>query len=105
MNFKQALDIPLIAPTNCQYTSGLYGLPKFKQLVIAEGTPPEQMMFLAASATAIAQPSSGSALTILALQSTVIAKALLVPLTLTTPASLGALVPIFMVPTIESYCS
>ena len=59
----QALLIPLIAPTNCQYTSGLYGLPKFKQLVTALGIPPLQTIFLAASLTAIAQPISGSALT------------------------------------------
>ena len=57
LNFSHANFIPLIEFTNCQYTSGLYGLPKFKQLVIAEGTPPEQTIFLAASATAIEQPS------------------------------------------------
>ena len=52
--------MPSMALTNCQYTSGLYGLPKFKQLVMALGTPPEQLMLRAASATAIAVPISGS---------------------------------------------
>jgi hypothetical protein len=87
---RHAALMPLMAPTNCQYDSGLYGFPKFKQLVIADGTPPEQVRyFCAASETAIDVPSSGSACTYLELQSTVIANALLVPLMFTTPASEG----------------
>ena len=56
-----AFDIPFIAPTNCQYDSGWYGFPKFKQFVTAEGAPPLTTMFLAASDTAIVVPTSGSA--------------------------------------------
>src|SRR5690606_1585148 len=71
---------------------------------MADGSPPAQVMLRAASATAIAQPTCGSALTYRALQSTVKAMAFLVPLIATTAASLGRLAVIVAVPTIESYC-
>ena len=61
LNLIHAADIPFIAPTNCQYDSGLYGFPKFKQFVTALGTPPEHVIFRAASDTAIIVPTSGSA--------------------------------------------
>ena len=80
-------------------------MPKFKQLVIAEGIPPETVMFLAASETAIEVPICGSACTYLELQSTHMAKALFVSLMLTIAASVGLLVDIFTVPTMLSYCS
>ena len=67
------------------------------------GSPPEQTIFLAASATAIIAPFSGSAKTYLLLQSTVIASALPVPLANTTAASLGAFVVVFAAPTMLSY--
>ena len=60
---RRTFDIPFIAITNCQYTSGLYGFPKFKQLVTAKATPPLHTIFRADSATAIAEPCSGSAFT------------------------------------------
>ncbi len=73
--------------------------------MIAIGFPPVQTIFLAASATAIMAPTSGSAFTYLELQSTVRTSALFVPLRFTTPAEDGKLVAIFFVPTMVSYCS
>ena len=70
---------------------------------MATGSAPAQVIFLAASATAIAHPISGSACTYLALQSTVKAMALSVPFIFTIAASAGWLVDIFATPTMESY--
>ena len=72
---------------------------------MAEGVAPVQLMFRAASETAIAVPISGSACTYLALQSTVKARPFFVPRTATTAASEGRFVVLFSVPTILSYCS
>src|SRR3978361_23137 len=99
----QASPMPFIAPTNCQKTSGLYGLPKLRQLVIATGSPPAQVILRAASATAMAVPFCGSAYTYRELQSVVITMALSVSFTATTAASLGRLVVMVEVPIIESY--
>ena len=51
------------------------------------------------------EPRYGSTNPLRELQSTVMARALLVPLILTTPASDGRLVVMLRVPTMESYCS
>src|SRR4029453_6443622 len=59
-NARQASATPSTASRNCQKFSGLYGLPKFKQSVTANGRAPEQVRLRAASATAILPPSRGS---------------------------------------------
>src|SRR6266498_2366379 len=59
-NARQASAIPSTDSRNCQKFSGLYGLPKFRLSVTANGLAPEQVRFRAASATAILPPSRGS---------------------------------------------
>ena len=43
--------MPRIASAKVQYTSGLYGLPKFRQLVIATGLAPVDALFARLEAT------------------------------------------------------
>ena len=70
-----------------------YKVPKFKQFVIALGSPRTNVL-REASDTAIIVPTSGSAFTYRELQSTVIAKPLFVPLMLTSRID-GTLVVLF----------
>src|SRR5213594_2045534 len=76
-NARHASAIPSTASRNCQKFSGLYGLPKLRQSVIASGLAPEQARLRAASATAILPPSRGSSAQYTELQSVVAAKILL----------------------------
>src|SRR5581483_10656 len=79
--------IPSTTSLNCHMTSGCSGFPKFRQFVAASGRPPEHTMLRHASATAIFAPSRGFLATRYPGPSSVIARAFLVPLTLTTAAS------------------
>ena len=66
----QALEIPLHANESCQYPISVSGDEKFKLFVIAIGSAPTQLTFLADSATAAILPRYGSNKTHLLLQST-----------------------------------
>ena len=66
----QALLIPSHADESCQYPISVSGDGKFKLLVIATGSAPTQVTFLADSATAAILPLKGSKNTHLLLQST-----------------------------------
>ena len=59
LKFLQALDIPSILFENCHIISLFSGFPKFKQFVIAKGFPPDAIIFLVDSATAILAPTDG----------------------------------------------
>src|ERR1044071_5685495 len=76
-NARHASLTPSTASRNCQKFSTLYGLPKFKQSVMANGRAPEQVRFRAASATAILPPARGSSAQYSELQSVVAARILL----------------------------
>ena len=52
--------MPPSASRNWKKTSGRFGLPKLRQLVMARGRPPEQATLRAASATAMRPPTRGS---------------------------------------------
>ena len=94
-----ALDSPFIDSTNCHMISEFSGLPKFKQLVIAKGSPPDAIIFLQDSATAIDVPIFGSKLQYDELQLVVKQTPFLVPLILITAESEPGTV-IVLVPTI-----
>ena len=49
---RQASPTPRTASVNCQKASGTSGLPKFRQSVIAAGSPPTQATLRQASSTA-----------------------------------------------------
>jgi len=57
---SHASPIPATASRNWKKTSGRFGLPKFRQFVIAMGRAPVQATFRADSATAIRPPTLGS---------------------------------------------
>ena len=65
-----ALEIPLHEDESCQYPISFSGDEKFKLFVIATGSAPTQLTFLADSATAAIDPLKGSSATHLLLQST-----------------------------------
>jgi len=65
-----ASEIPLHEDESCQYPISLSGEEKFKLFVIATGSAPTQLTFLADSATAAIDPLKGSSATHLLLQST-----------------------------------
>ena len=52
----QAWEIPLHEDESCQYPMALSGEEKFKLFVIANGSAPTQLTFLADSATAAIDP-------------------------------------------------
>ena len=56
----QALEIPLHADESCQYPISVSGDEKFKLFVMAIGSAPTQLTFLADSATAAILPRKGS---------------------------------------------
>ena len=66
----QASEIPSHADESCQYPISVSGEEKFKLFVIATGSAPTQLTFLADSATAAIVPLKGSRKTHLLLQST-----------------------------------
>ena len=66
----QASEIPLHEDASCQYPISFSGEEKFKLFVIANGSAPTQLTFLADSATAAIAPLKGSRKTHLLLQST-----------------------------------
>ena len=66
----QASEIPLHEDESCQYPNLFSGEEKFKLFVIATGSAPTQLTFLADSATAATAPLKGSRETHLLLQST-----------------------------------
>ncbi len=66
----QASAIPLHEDESCQYPISFSGEEKFKLFVIATGSAPTQLTFLADSATAAIVPLKGSRATHLLLQST-----------------------------------
>ena len=66
----QASEIPLHEDESCQYPILVSGEEKFKLFVIATGSAPTQLTFLADSATAAIVPLKGSRATHLLLQST-----------------------------------
>ena len=66
----QASAIPLHEDESCQYPISFSGEEKFKLFVIATGSAPTQLTFLADSATAAIDPLKGSSATHLLLQST-----------------------------------
>ena len=66
----QASAIPLQEDDSCQYPISFSGEEKFKLFVIANGSAPTQLTFLADSATAAIDPLKGSSATHLLLQST-----------------------------------
>src|SRR5437667_11060022 len=68
---RQASAIPSTASRSCQKFSGLYGLPKLRQSVMASGLAPEHVRLRAASAAAILPPSRGSSAQEVELQSVV----------------------------------
>jgi len=65
-----ASEIPLHEDESCQYPISFSGEEKFKLFVIATGSAPTQLTFLADSATAAIDPLKGSRATHLLLQST-----------------------------------
>ena len=65
-----ASEIPLHEEESCQYPISVSGEEKFKLFVIATGSAPTQLTFLADSATAAIVPLKGSRETHLLLQST-----------------------------------
>jgi hypothetical protein len=69
-NSLQASAIPLHEDESCQYPISLSGEEKFKLFVIATGSAPTQLTFLADSATAAIVPLKGSRATHRLLQST-----------------------------------
>ena len=66
----QASEIPSHEDESCQYPMSVSGDEKFKLFVIAIGSAPTQLTFLADSATAAILPLKGSNKTHLLLQST-----------------------------------
>jgi len=64
-----ASEIPLHEVESCQYPISFSGEEKFKLFVIATGSAPTQLTFLADSATAAIDPLKGSSATHLLLQS------------------------------------
>ena len=66
----QASAIPLQEDDSCQYPISFSGEEKFRLFVIANGSAPTQLTFLADSATAAIVPLKGSRATHLLLQST-----------------------------------
>ena len=66
----EASAIPLHEDESCQYPISFSGEEKFKLFVIATGSAPTQLTFLADSATAAIDPLKGSSATHLLLQST-----------------------------------
>src|SRR3977135_3835902 len=82
-----AAAMPSMARLNCHITSGFSGLPKFRQLVAAQGFAPEHATLRAASATGGCAPAHGSRRHQRPLHQLASASALLVPLTRTTAAS------------------
>ena len=69
-NALQASEIPSHEDESCQYPISVSGEEKFKLFVIAIGSAPTQLTFLADSATAAMAPLKGSSETHLLLQST-----------------------------------
>ena len=69
-NALQASAIALHEVESCQYPISFSGEEKFKLFVIATGSAPTQLTFLADSATAAIVPLKGSRATHLLLQST-----------------------------------
>ena len=69
-NTLQASAIPVHEDESCQYPISFSGEEKFKLFVIATGSAPTQLTFLADSATAAIDPLKGSSATHLLLQST-----------------------------------
>jgi len=65
-----ASEIPLHEDESCQYPISFSGEEKFKLFVIATGSAPTQLTFLADSATAAIAPLKGSRATHLLFQST-----------------------------------
>ena len=65
-----ASEIPLHEEESCQYPISFSGEEKFKLFVIASGSAPTQLTFLADSATVAIVPLKGSRETHLLLQST-----------------------------------